>query len=351
MKKVRVGASAPYDVVIGDGFLDRAGEFIPADGAKIAAVVSDDTVFSLYGERVVASLEKAGLDVVSFVFPHGEKSKNGKTFLEILEFFAANSLSRSDIAIALGGGVVGDITGFAAASYLRGIRYAQIPTTLLSAVDSSVGGKCAIDLEAGKNLAGAFHQPVAVVCDPKTHDTLTPDVFAEGCAEALKYGIICAPDLFAHIGENGARFDREYVISTCVSIKADIVRRDEFDAGERALLNLGHTFGHGVERASGFTVSHGAAVAVGIATVARGAEKLGLSEKGTAGAIVSALEKLHLPVSCPEGLDLDVVFDAMTRDKKRRGDETTVVIPEKVGKCTLVPMKKEELFSLMRAGV
>ena len=351
MKTVRVEASAPYDVVIGRGILDRAGEFIPARGAKIAAVVSDDTVFSLYGQRVVRSLESTGLRVVSFNFTHGERSKNGKTFLEILEFFASRSLCRSDIAIALGGGVVGDITGFAAASYLRGIKYAQIPTTLLSAVDSSVGGKCAIDLEAGKNLAGAFHQPAAVVCDPDALDTLTPEVFSEGCAEALKYGIITSPELFSHINEKGKGFDREYVISECISIKADIVRRDEFDLGERALLNLGHTFGHGVERASGFSISHGAAVAIGTATVARGAGKLGLCEKGTAAAIVSALERLSLPVACPAPLDPDAVFDAMTHDKKRRGDETTVVIPEKIGKCRLVPMSKEKLYELMRAGV
>ena len=351
MKTVRVEASVPYDVVIGRGILDRAGEFIPADGAKIAAVVSDDTVFSLYGERVVRSLEKSGLEVATFTFPHGERSKNGKTFLDILEFFASRSLTRSDIAIALGGGVVGDITGFAAASYLRGIKYAQIPTTFLSAVDSSVGGKCAIDLEAGKNLAGAFHQPAAVVCDPDTLDTLTPEVFSEGCAEALKYGIICSPELFSHVNEKGKEFDREYVISECVSIKAGIVRRDEFDLGDRALLNLGHTFGHGVERASGFGISHGAAVAIGMATVARGAEKLGLCEEGTAAAIVFALEKLSLPVECPAGIDIDAIFDAMTHDKKRRGETTTVVIPEKIGKCRLVPKDKEELTELMKAGL
>ncbi|MBR6914856.1 MAG: 3-dehydroquinate synthase [Clostridia bacterium] len=351
MKTVRVNASAPYDVVIGRGILDRADDLIPSDGAKKAAVISDDTVFPLYGERVVSSLEKKGLDVVSFTFPHGERSKNGKTFLDILEFFASRSLSRSDIAIALGGGVVGDIAGFTAATYLRGIRYAQIPTTLLSAVDSSVGGKCAIDLESGKNLAGAFHQPSAVVCDPDTLCTLTPDVFSEGCAEALKYGIITSPELLSHINEKGIDFDREYVISECVSIKADIVRRDEFDLGERALLNLGHTFGHGVERASGFGISHGAAVAIGISTVARGAEKLGISEKGTPDAIASALEKLSLPVACPPGLDVEAAFEAMTHDKKRRGETTTVVIPEKIGKCKLVPMNKEELTGLMKAGL
>lgn len=351
MKTVRVEASTAYDVVIGDGIIDRAGEFIPCGAGKKAAVISDDTVFPLYGGRVVSSLEKAGFLVATFVFPHGEKSKNGKVFLEILEFLASSGLDRSDVAIALGGGVVGDITGFAAASYLRGIRYVQIPTTLLSAVDSSVGGKCAIDLGAGKNLAGAFHQPAVVICDPVTLGTLDPAVFSDGCAEALKYGIICDPELFSHLNENGTGFDREYVISRCVSIKADIVRRDEFDRGDRALLNLGHTFGHGIERASGFEISHGAAVSIGTATVARGAEKLGLAEKGVSDVIVSALGKLSLPVSCPAGIDLDAAFEAMTKDKKKRGGETVAIIPEKIGKCSLVPMKEKELFSLMRTGI
>ncbi len=349
MRTVRVSASCPYDVFVGGGLLGNTGKIIPG-GAHTVAVVSDDTVFPLYGNALISSLEEAGYETVFFVFPHGEGSKNGETFLELLEFLAQVGLTRSDTVAALGGGVVGDVAGFAASAFMRGIRYVQIPTTLLAATDSSVGGKCAIDLEGGKNLAGAFYQPSCVVCDPSTLDTLPADVFTDGCAEVLKYGVIRDEELFGILEGDGTRFDREEVIVRCVGIKADIVARDEFDRGERALLNFGHTFGHGIEAASGYSVTHGKAVAVGMATVARGAAAHGFCAPGTADRIVRTLETLGLPTVLPDGIDFDEVCEAMRSDKKRTGDTTVVIVPEKIGKCISVTMKDEELFALMKDG-
>ena len=271
MKSVKISVSKEYEVLIGHGLINDCGELcrgVLAESVK-AAVISDDNVAPLYLERVKAALEKAGFAVVSFVFPHGESSKNGGTYLEILNFLAENQITRTDALIALGGGVVGDITGFAAATYLRGIRFVQIPTSLLAMVDSSVGGKTAIDLPAGKNLAGAFCQPELVICDLDTLDTLSDAFFTDGCAEVIKYGILKDEALFAHLEEKAQGFDREYVISRCVELKRDYVTEDEFDTGLRMMLNLGHTVGHAIEKLSAYSVPHGSAVAMGMAIIAR----------------------------------------------------------------------------------
>ena len=189
--------------------------------------------------------------------------------MELLNFLAENKLTRSDALIALGGGVVGDLTGFAAATYLRGIDYIQIPTTLLAAVDSSVGGKTAIDLPSGKNLVGAFYQPKLVLCDTDTLNTLPEDIFRDGCAEVIKYGVLYDAELFAHLDESGLSFDREAVIARCVELKRDVVAEDEFDRGKRQKLNLGHTIGHGIEACSGYGISHGKAVAMGMTIITK----------------------------------------------------------------------------------
>ena len=270
MNTVTVSASKTYDILIGSGLLTQLGERVKALGkAQKVCVVSETTVFPLYGKAVAESLENAGFSVVSFVFPAGEESKNGSVFLELLNYLAENRLTRSDIIVALGGGVTGDLAGFAAASYLRGIRFVQVPTTLLAAVDSSVGGKTAIDLPAGKNLAGAFCQPSLVLCDTDTLNTLPADIFRDGCAEVIKYGILYDPVLFSHLEDKGLDFDREAVITRCVELKRDVVMEDEFDTGARMKLNLGHTIGHGVEAKSNFTLSHGKSVAIGMAIVVR----------------------------------------------------------------------------------
>ena len=256
MKTVKVQASKSYDVVIGNGILPCLGAYLgQVTQAKKIAVVSDSQVWPLYGKTVLNAL--AEYETFSYVFPAGEESKNGSTYLKLLNFLAENKLTRSDCLLALGGGVVGDLTGFAAATYLRGVDFVQAPTTLLAAVDSSVGGKTAIDLDAGKNLAGAFYQPSAVLCDLDTLNTLPENIFRDGCAEVIKYGVLYDEALFAHLEEKGLGFDQEEVISRCVELKRDVVAQDEFDRGERQKLNLGHTIGHGIEACSGYKISHG----------------------------------------------------------------------------------------------
>ena len=350
MRIVTVSASKTYDVKIGPGLLDTIGTETAALGkAANACVVSDSNVFPLYGKRVTDSLENAGIKVNTFVFPAGEASKNAETFLLLLNALATAQLTRSDLIIALGGGVVGDIAGFAAACYLRGIRFIQIPTTLLAAVDSSVGGKTAIDLPAGKNLAGAFCQPSLVLCDTDTLQSLPEDIFRDGCAEVIKYAILYDPDMFDSLQQTGICFDRETIIARCVELKRDVVMDDEFDTGSRMKLNLGHTIGHGVEAKSCFSVSHGKAVAIGISIVARAAENNGLCTQACSSMIQTLLKKFNLPVDT--FYSANDLYSYTLSDKKRSGDSVSLIIPREIGKCEIMPMPIVNLTSFIEAGL
>ncbi len=350
MMTVTVEASRKYDILIGSGLLASLGkEAARVCKAEKAAIISDSTVWPLYGSRAVKSLENAGFSVVNFVFPAGEASKNGETYLSILNFLAENQLTRTDCLVALGGGVVGDITGFAAATYLRGIPYIQVPTTLLAAVDSSVGGKTAIDLPAGKNLCGAFCQPSLVLCDTDTLLTLPEDIFLDGCAEVIKYGILYDPQLFVALQKAGIAFDREAVIARCVELKRDVVAKDEFDTGARMQLNLGHTLGHGVEAISNFTLSHGKAVAIGMAIVSRTATKRGLCSGDTCRAVISLLQQFSLPTET--GASATQLCRCALSDKKRAGDTVNLIVPLEIGRCTVLPTPVSELQSFIEAGL
>ena len=344
MKTVTVNASKTYDIHIGSGLLSKLGTYAKALGkAQKICIVSDSTVWPLYGNTVEESLTNAGFEVVSFRFPAGEESKNGLTFLELLNFLAEKKLTRSDTIGALGGGVVGDLAGFAAASYLRGIRFIQIPTTLLAAVDSSIGGKTAIDLPAGKNLAGAFCQPSLVLCDTDTLNTLPLDIFRDGCAEVIKYGILYDPVLFSHLEEAGLDFDREAVITRCVELKRDVVMEDEFDTGARMKLNLGHTIGHGVEARSNFALSHGKAVAIGMAIVSRAS---GCTDTTR---ILNILKAFGLPISTQ--YSADELYTYTLSDKKRSGSTVSLIIPQRIGCCEIVPTPVTSLQSFIKAGL
>ena len=350
MKTIEVKASKAYKVLIGSGLLPTLGESIKAVcKASKAAIVSDTNVFPLHGTAAVESLKKAGLDVVHFVIPAGEESKSGAVYLELMNFLAENHLTRSDCLVALGGGVVGDLTGFAAATYLRGIAYIQVPTTLLAAVDSSVGGKTAIDLPAGKNLCGAFCQPNLVLCDIDTLNTLPQDIFRDGCAEVIKYGVLYDPALFAHLTENGLAFHREAVIARCVELKRDVVMEDEFDTGPRMKLNLGHTIGHGVEAQSHFGISHGKAVAIGMAIVARAAAKNGTCSAETKDRIIAAIEAFGLPTATE--YDANALFTSALSDKKRSGGTVNLIVPAAIGKCHIIPTPVTEIKSFIEAGL
>ena len=344
MKTVTVSASSTYEVKIGSGLLSTLpAELAAVCKAKKAAIISDSNIWPLYGVSAEESLLKSGFEVIHYVFPAGEESKNGQTYLSILNFLAENKLTRSDALISLGGGVVGDLTGFAAATYLRGIAYVQIPTTLLAAVDSSVGGKTAIDLPAGKNLAGAFYQPRLVLCDTNTLNTLPADVFRDGCAEVIKYGVLYDPGLFAHLEEYGPAFHRETVIAKCVELKRDVVMEDEFDTGARMRLNLGHTIGHGVEAKSRFDISHGRAVAIGMAIVSRA------SKCSDCGRILDILKQFGLPTACE--YTADELFTYILSDKKRSGSTVNLIIPRRIGQCDIVPTPVETLKSFIEAGL
>ena len=258
-------------------------------------------------------------------------------------------MTRTDMIVALGGGVTGDLAGFGAAVYLRGISFVQIPTTFLAAIDSSVGGKTAVDLEAGKNLAGAFYQPKLVLCDTDVLQTLPEVVFADGIAEALKYGVLGDAALFEKIAGGDFRQDLEEIIETCVSMKRDVVEEDEFDTGKRQLLNLGHTFGHAIEQKSHFQMTHGHAVAIGMHLIAKAAEAKGIAEKGTAAAIAKALEQNQLPKETE--FSPAEVAEGTLRDKKRRGGTISFVFPKKIGDCEIVKIPVEEVEALAKMAM
>lgn len=341
MTVVHVNASRGYEVKIGRGLLaEVGGEAAKITGGQVI-VVTDETVAPLYLQQAVSALRQADLTVSSASVPAGETSKSPEYYVNLLNIFAAKRLTRSDAVIALGGGVVGDLTGFAAATYLRGVPVLQIPTTLLAMVDSSVGGKTAIDLPAGKNLVGAFHQPSAVLCDPDVLSTLPADVFRDGCAEVVKTAVLFDRALFDHLHAHGADFDREMVISRCVAHKRDVVCRDEFDTGERQLLNLGHTVGHAIEKCSNFTVSHGKAVAIGTAVMAR-------AFCAEADEIVALLRAFGLPTDT--AFSPEELAAAALSDKKRSGGEITLVVPERIGRASLKKIPVGDLLTVIKAG-
>lgn len=350
MNTVTVNTSKAYQVKIGDRLLPRLGEETAAVCPKgIAVIVSDSNVWPLYGQIAAESLKSAGFSVLSYVFPAGEQHKNAATYLELLTFLAENKVTRSDCLIALGGGVVGDLTGFAAATYLRGIAYIQVPTTLLAAVDSSVGGKTAIDLPVGKNLVGAFCQPKLVLCDVDILNTLPEEIFRDGCAEVIKYGVLYDPELFEELSKTGMDFPREKVITRCVSLKRDVVCEDEFDTGSRMKLNLGHTFGHGIEKASSYEISHGYAVATGIAIAARSGAALGICSQETARRIEEILTNFGFSLHTQYSAEL--LLDAALSDKKRSGSSVQLIVPEKIGHCLIRSIPVEELKSFLEAGL
>ena len=349
MERITVSATKTYDILIGEELLGKAGELIrEITSCKKAAIISDSTTNRLFSAKVTASLENSGFAVSEFTIPAGEESKSAENYVRLLNSLAEEKFSRSDLIVALGGGVVGDLSGFVAATYLRGISCVQIPTTLLSAVDSSVGGKTAINLDAGKNLAGAFFQPSRVICDTSVIADLPEDVFADGMAEVIKYGAIRSEEILELV-RDGAKKNLDKIICECVKIKRDIVSRDEFDTGERQLLNLGHTPAHAIEKNSNFRISHGSAVAVGMVLMARAAERKGLCENGVSNELLRLCENCSLPTVCDfSAAELAAV--AMS-DKKRFGDEVTLVVPKRRGESVLLKVPSGEVESFFEAGL
>lgn len=349
MKTVTVNASTTYQILIEKGLILNVGKQIKERfGSPRLCIVTDDNVDALYSESLENSLIRESLSFIKFVIPHGEGSKNASNLIALLEFLANNRITRSDMIIALGGGVVGDLAGFAAGIYLRGISFIQIPTTLLAAVDSSVGGKTAIDLEAGKNLAGVFHQPSLVLCDPNTLNTLSAEIFADGCAEVIKYGIINDRDFF-NLLKNGIKENIETVIERCVANKASIVERDEYDNGERQLLNLGHTIGHAIELCSKLSISHGSAVAIGTVMATKIAVHLNICPADALIEVCSLLQSANLPTKCP--YSASELAKVATADKKRSGNSINLILPYGIGNCKLYKVDIDKLEALIEKGL
>lgn len=349
MKKITVNASKKYDVLIGNNLLEKAGEICSNYiGICKAAIITDSNVAPLYASKLEASLVKSGYTVSKFVFDAGEKSKNADTLINILKFLADSEITRSDCIFALGGGVVGDISGFAASIFLRGIKFVQIPTTLLAAVDSSVGGKTAIDLGDKKNIVGSFHQPSLVICDCSLQDTLSDDIFHDGCAEVIKYGAINDRPLFDLLSD-GFKKNIEDIVFSCVDNKRKIVEEDEFDTDKRQLLNFGHTIGHAIEKCSSFKISHGSAVAIGMVIVTRAALKCGFCDDKTLEELLSVLEKANLPTVCE--FNSKELANVAFSDKKRTGDSITLVVPYAIGDCRLYTLPISELERFIEKGL
>ena len=350
MSTIEVKASKNYNIHIAYGLMAEIGTYAALinKNCKIA-IVSDSNVWPLYGEKITASLSDSGFSYIHYIMPAGEESKCSQQYLNILNFLAENAITRTDMLIALGGGVVGDITGFVAATYLRGIPYIQIPTTLLAMVDSSVGGKTAIDLPVGKNLVGAFYQPSLVLCDISALDSLPNNIFVDGCAEVIKYAVLYDTDLFTHLMKYGQEFDKEYVISRCITLKRDVVETDEFDTGIRQLLNFGHTVGHSIEKCSNYTISHGQAVAAGMAIIAKASSVYGFCNIDVYTQICDILKHFSLPTST--AFSANVLANAALSDKKRLGKTVNLVLPKQIGECFLHATPVDELQSFFKAGL
>ena len=349
MQKVHVNASRSYDIFIGGGLLDKSGEYISAAiKARHVCVVTDDNVDPLYSERLMKSLAESGFSAEKYVFPHGEASKCHATLLGLYDFLAEKGFTRSDALIALGGGVVGDLTGFAAATYMRGIGFVQIPTTVLAQTDSSVGGKTAVDIAGGKNLVGAFYQPQLVLCDIDTLGSLTPEFFADGMAEVVKYGMIKSRELFDILVEKDVRDNLEDIITRCVSIKAQVVENDEREKGERMLLNFGHTLGHAIEKYYNYTgITHGYAVAIGMSTFTHIAERLGMCSAGTAEKLDALLTKCHLPLT--DNAPMDTLYKYSLGDKKRLSSGMNIIICSGIGDSKVVSMSTEDYEKFLKS--
>lgn len=335
---VNLGEHA-YDIEIGAGILDSVGDKVAAllPKAKRAVIISDTNVAPLYAQRLSASLCSAGIPNTTIIFEAGEGSKNLETLSNVLEQIAESGMTRTDVLLTLGGGVVGDLGGFAAASFMRGINFVQVPTSLLAQIDSSVGGKVAVDLKAGKNLAGAFHQPKAVFIDTDLLNTLPVHFLHDGLAEAIKHGAILDKPLFEFIAnlqdDSDLYANIEHVVAECVRIKARIVEEDEFDTGIRMLLNFGHTLGHAVEQYYGYShFTHGEGVAIGMYEITKRTEALGITSPGCAEQIKNVLQKFNLPIDA--GVDKSLLLETMAHDKKKNGSKISLVLLESMGKAT-----------------
>lgn len=347
MQIVDINCSKKYQIIIEKGIMKNLGNILNdyRDVNKFC-IITDSNVASIYNEKIKGIMSKCNAEIIYYTIEPGETSKSGEVYLNVMEFLAKNQFTRTDMLVALGGGVVGDLTGFVASTYLRGIDFVQVPTTILAAVDSSVGGKTAINLKAGKNLAGTFHQPVKVICDSDMFDTLPKDIRRDGFAEVIKYGIINDKELFDKLSGS---VDIEYVIEKSVLAKAKLVEEDEFDNGNRRLLNLGHTFGHAIEIAGEYKYSHGEAVAMGIVIVSKAAVAEGFLTKKEYDNIRDLIQSYGFNLEAE--FTAERLYEIMLLDKKREGKKITLVVPFGIGDSRLVKLTLEEVKNYLIEGL
>jgi len=335
---IREQRDASYDIVVGHGLMNDLGTLVRAAcPASRYAVITDRNVASIYGATVLARLRDASLSAELFEFPAGEPHKTRQTWADLSDRMLAGGFGRDAAVVALGGGVAGDLAGFVAAAYLRGVPYVQVPTSLLAMIDSSIGGKTGVDVPAGKNLIGAFHQPRLVVADLELLSTLPPAELVAGMAEAVKHGAIADADYFAFLERaRGAVLARdraaiERTVTRSIEIKAEVVAADERESGRRAILNFGHTIGHAIEATSGFGMLHGEAVAIGMHCEARLAEAIGVAAAGTATRVRAALAAYGLPLAPPPNVRADELLRIMQLDKKTRDGKVRFALLKNVG--------------------
>lgn len=339
MKTIRVNTKRPYDIIIEEGSINKIGEMVAEKypTPRKVCLMTDSSVGTIYADKVLESLNAAGFDTFRIIFPTGEHSKNLITYTNMLEALAEEGLVRSDIIVALGGGIVGDLAGFVAATYMRGIDYVYVPTSLLAILDSSIGGKTGVNLLFGKNMVGVFWSPGMVITDPTVLDTLPEENKREGLAEALKSAVVSDGTLVAHIESK----NYEYIIERCISINKTLIEVDEYDTGLRQLLSFGHTLSHGIEKLSSYSVSHGDAVAKGMVGEAKACAALGYSRND----ISKELKKLLKDIGFNTDIfyDPQELYDVAIRDKKIRDGAVNIIVPEVIGKCSLRKISLEEL--------
>ena len=352
MNVIKVNTATPYEIRGQRGILTDAGNWCrTVNRGQKALIITDSNVAPLYADAVKTSLQQADYQTDVFVFEAGEQSKTLATVTEIYARIAQNRLSRTDLLVALGGGVTGDMTGFAAATWMRGMDFVQIPTTLLAQVDSSVGGKTGVDIPQGKNLVGAFWQPRLVLMDSNVLRTLPQAVFADGMAEVVKTACIKDAALFETLETGDLADDAvlDAVIAATVSIKRDVVERDERESGERKLLNFGHTLGHALEKYYGYSsLSHGSAVAIGSVRITAAAERQGLTAVGTAARIAALLARCGLPTADPTPVER--LVDGMQNDKKRAGDHIDLALIRTIGDGFVHRVDASALGAFFAAG-
>lgn len=337
-REIRVATPTDaYTIHLGRDLLDHVGTILQPFGlAQTCALVTNPTVRARYGERVVNALERNGFEPIVIEIPDGEAYKNLDTARALYDQFIAAKLERRSLVIALGGGVVGDTAGFAAATFLRGVPFAQIPTTLLAMVDSSIGGKVAVDHPAGKNLIGAFKFPLAVIADMYALDTLPPEEYRAGMAEVIKHGVIGDAELFGELGKQENRETSSELLERALRVKIEIVERDPFEENIRAHLNLGHTFGQAIERLANYQMRHGYAVAMGVSVAARLAANVSLCDATTRDEIISLYEKFELSTHLPREFPPEQILDAMGTDKKIHKGRLRLILPREIGRVEMV---------------